>query len=103
MSNQIGVTMSEVSQHTSTLRASANSSSSEGSAFQSRASGSLSPASGGAVATAAQFNSVVLDAVSAVTATIASLSAFMSNAATQVAGLDTSGESDIAELGGGFS
>jgi len=39
MSTQIGVALSEVSQHTSTLRASANSSSSEGSAFQSRASG----------------------------------------------------------------
>jgi len=100
MSNQIGVTMSEVSQHTSTLRASANGSSSEGSAFQSRASGSLSPTSGGAVATAAQFNSAVLDAVLAVTATTASLSAFISNAATQIDNLDNSGASNVGEFGG---
>ena len=100
MSNQIGVALSEVSQHTSTLRASAISSNSEGSAFQSRASGSLSPTAGGAVAGAAQFNSAVLDAVSAVTATITSLSAFMSNAATQMGVLDNIGASNIGELGG---
>jgi hypothetical protein len=100
MSNQIGVTMSEVSQHTSTLRTSAISSNSEGSAFQSRASGSLSPTAGGAVAGAAQFNSAVLDAVLAVTTTTASLSAFMSNAATQVGVLDTSGASNVGEFGG---
>jgi hypothetical protein len=100
MSNQIGVALSEVSQHTSTLRTSANSSSSEGSVFQSRASGSLSPTSGGAVATAAQFNSAVLDAVLVVTATTASLSAFMSNAATQMGVLDTIGASNIGEFGG---
>jgi len=100
MSNQIGVALSEVSQHTSTLRASANSSSSEGSAFQSRASGSMSPTAGGAVAGAAQFNAAVLDAVLAVTATTASLSAFISNAATQMGVLDTGGASNIGEFGG---
>ena len=103
MSNQIGVVLSEVSQRTSTLRASASSSSSEGSAFQSRASGSLSPTAGGTVAGAAQFNTAVLDAVLAVTATIASLSAFMSNAATQIDNLDNRGESNIREFGGWFS
>jgi hypothetical protein len=100
MSNQIGVSLSEVSQHTSTLRASANSSSSEGSAFQSRASGSLSPTAGGAVAGVAQFNAALLDAVLAITATITSLSAFMSNAATQMDNLDNIGASNISEFGG---
>jgi hypothetical protein len=100
MPSQIGVVLSEVSQHTSTLRASANSSSSEGSAFQSRASGSLLPTAGGAVASAAQFNSAVLDAMLAGTATIASLSSFMSSAATQMSGLDASGASAISEFGG---
>ena len=100
MSNQIGVSLNEVSQHTSTLRASAISSNSEGSAFQSRASGSLSSTAGGAVASAEQFNSAALDAVSAATATITSLSVFMSNAATQVGNLDNIGASNITEFGG---
>jgi hypothetical protein len=52
------------------------------------------------VATATQFNSAVLDAVLVVTATTASLSAFMSNAATQMGVLDTGGASNIGEFGG---